>query len=74
MHLTPITGAGFATSLLAATAAAITAGAIVGGFFVATVALMRGRSRREVESTVLRDGYFGAGFGIFCLTLDRLIG
>lgn len=74
MSLSSITGVGFTTSLLGATAGSITAGAVVGSFLAATAGFLRRRSRKEIESTALRDGYLGASIGIFCLIFDHLIG
>jgi len=65
----PIAQIGLAISLEAA-AASIGAGVVVGGFVAATGAMVGRRSRREVEDTALRDGYFGGVAGIFCLLLD----
>ena len=64
---------GFATSAIEALATSIGAGIVIGGFVAATGAMLRGRSRKDVESTALRDGYIGGGLGMFCLLWDLLV-
>jgi hypothetical protein len=64
---------GFATSVIEAVATSIAAGVVAGGFVAATGAMLGGRSRKEVESTSLRDGYIGGVAGLFCLLWDLLL-
>lgn len=54
--------------ILEQTAAALAAGAVLGTFIGATRGFLTARSRMQVESNTLREGYFGAVFGA-CLLL-----
>ena len=64
---------GFATSVIEAVATSVGAGILLGGYVAATGAMLRGRSRKEVESTAFRDGYIGGTFGMCCLLWDLLL-
>jgi hypothetical protein len=64
---------GFATSVFEAVATSIGAGVVVGGFVAAASAMLVGRSRWEVESNALRDGFFGGAAGMLCLLWDLLL-
>jgi len=64
------TAIGIATAVIEAMAASIAAGTIVGAFLAAVVAMVRGRSRKDVEATALRDGCIGGAAGMFCLLVD----
>lgn len=63
---------GFLTTLLELVATSVGEGAIVGGFVMAGVGVIRGRSRREMEASALKDSFWGGFWGMFCLCFDLL--
>jgi hypothetical protein len=64
---------GFLTAVLGLAATSIGAGIVVGGFVAAGVGMILGRSRKEMESNALRDGFVGGFIGMSCLCFDLLV-
>lgn len=58
------------TTVLEAVAAAVGAGIVLGGFALGTYRSMAKRSRRELETRVLVDGYAGGLVGMAVVLLD----
>ncbi len=61
---------GFLTTGVEVIATVIGAGIVIGGFVGAGLGVVGGRSRGEVESDALRDGFWGGVVGITCLIGD----
>jgi hypothetical protein len=64
---------GFATTLLELAATSIGEGIVAGGFISAAAGMVVGRSRKELEDSALRNGFWGGLGGISCLCLDLLL-
>jgi hypothetical protein len=58
------------TAVLESVATAIGAGMLVSGFVMSTVGFARGRTRREIEASALRDACAGGLGGILLLLVD----
>jgi len=59
-----------ATSLLELAATSIASGIVVLGFAGSAVGMLTRRSRKEMEATALRQGFWGGLFGVLCLCYD----
>jgi len=65
--------AGIFTPIIEGAATAIGAGVVVGGFLGATRGVLRGESRKQVESDALRDTYIGAAGVLAIWAFDQCI-
>jgi hypothetical protein len=61
------------TPVIEGAAAAIGSGVVLGSFGGASVGVLNGLSRRQVEDNGLRDGYFGASIALMFWLLDQCI-
>lgn len=61
------------TTLFEGVATAVGAGIVLGGFTIGLYRFWISRSRRELETNVLLDGYFGGIAGIGVVLLDLLM-
>lgn len=61
------------TPVIEGAAAAIGAGVVLGSFVGASMGVLNGFSRKQVEGNGLRDGYFGASVALVLWLLDQCI-
>jgi len=73
LSMTPVAQIGFATTLLEIAATAIGEGIVAGGFAAAAAGMVVGRSRKELEDSAMRNGFWGALGGLSCLCLDLFL-
>ena len=71
--MTTLAQVGIFTTALELAATSIGAGILVGGFVVASIATLAGRSRREVDRNALRDIFVGGSVGMYCLLVDLIL-
>jgi hypothetical protein len=71
--MTAIAAVGPLTSLVETVSTTVAAGILLGGFAIGAVGLLAGRSREEVSTRALTDGYAGGALGAGALLVDLIL-
>jgi hypothetical protein len=64
---------GLATTLLELAATSVGEGIVAGGFVAGAAGMLKGRSRKELEDSALRNAIWGGLGGMSCLCFDLLL-